>query len=464
MRAPLSGLFLLRSAPAVANDGDSGDGSGNAAEVDIADHHSARVDRGLHSGRPALRSAATGASSLARTTGLHAGEAARQRWGWVPDFPMAEPRRKPAAAADCAAQPAGSDRPLPINLATALYLSNARPLVIASAEASVQEAAAQLQSPSPLASGPQCRHRLLPSRRHGPVHRRHGHYRQQAVLCGGRRSDAQLRRDRRHFQAAGGPPGIGGPGVGPADRAERCLVGGGGGLFRRAAGAWQPGWRLDAVGRAEVLVRKTTGLAQGLVPQIEVDRASALVRFAAGSHRARANWRITSSRLAQILRLNPGRGRSDGAAASSDHLDLAPIWGRGLDSGWFGEPAGIGLAGAGPSEPRARAAGTAPSLDSQRHRGGRKRTRQRVDRRRLWRRNGHRPATLWGPLRHGRGSRLDAQQPWRETDRWSANGSLNSSRSRSKWPVPRNHVAQEVVQAHAQLEAAAARSRAPRPR
>ena len=45
------------------------------------------------------------------------------------------------------AQPSASDQPLPINLATALCLSNARPLVIASAEASVREAAAQLEAP-----------------------------------------------------------------------------------------------------------------------------------------------------------------------------------------------------------------------------------------------------------------------------------------------------------------------------
>ena len=44
------------------------------------------------------------------------------------------------------AQPAESDQTLPINLATALYLSNARPLVIAFAQASVEEAAARLQN------------------------------------------------------------------------------------------------------------------------------------------------------------------------------------------------------------------------------------------------------------------------------------------------------------------------------
>jgi outer membrane protein TolC len=64
---------------------------------------------------------------------------------------------------------------------------------------------------------------------------------------------------------------------------------------------------LDAVAKAEVLVRTTTGLAKGLVPEIEVDRARALLfdlqqQVAA----SRANWRITSARLTRVLRLNPG--------------------------------------------------------------------------------------------------------------------------------------------------------------
>ena len=47
-------------------------------------------------------------------------------------------------------QPERFDQPLPINLATVLYLSNARPLVIASAQASVQLAAAAYEGASVL--------------------------------------------------------------------------------------------------------------------------------------------------------------------------------------------------------------------------------------------------------------------------------------------------------------------------
>ncbi len=61
------------------------------------------------------------------------------------------------------------------------------------------------------------------------------------------------------------------------------------------------------MGKAEALVRKTAGLARDLVPEIEVDRAKALLYdLRQEVIVARANWRIASSRLTQILRLNPG--------------------------------------------------------------------------------------------------------------------------------------------------------------
>ena len=91
----------------------------------------------------------------------------------LPSPVVSENSYPPAIAA---AQPAASDQALPVNLATALYLSNARPLVIALAQASVEEAAARLQNANVL---------WLPNLnvgtdyyRHdgiGPEHRRHDH-------------------------------------------------------------------------------------------------------------------------------------------------------------------------------------------------------------------------------------------------------------------------------------------------
>ena len=206
------------------------------------------------------------------------------------------------------AQPAGSDQPLPINLATALYLSNARPLVIASAEASVEEAAAQLQNARVL---------WLPNLNAGT-----GYYRHDGT---DQSTDGTIIVDDKHAFAAGGGVTLD---FAVTDAIFRPLA------ARQvlAAREWDLqtarndalllvavayfdvqqargnlAGALDAVGRAEVLVRKTTGLARGLVPQIEVDRARALLfDLQQEVIVARANWRIASSRLAQILRLNPG--------------------------------------------------------------------------------------------------------------------------------------------------------------
>ena len=85
----------------------------------------------------------------------------------------------PQAPAIPPAAPAATDQPLPINLATALCLSNARPLVIAFAQNSVEAAAARLDRANVLWL-PNLKFRLpiLPPRR-----RRPGHQRRQNHTC-----------------------------------------------------------------------------------------------------------------------------------------------------------------------------------------------------------------------------------------------------------------------------------------
>ncbi len=205
-------------------------------------------------------------------------------------------------------QPTASDRPLPINLATALCLSNARPLVIASAEASVREAAAQLQGTQVL---------WLPNLSVGPSYYKHDGTDQS--------TDGTIILDDKHAFAAGGGATLN---FAVTDAIFQPLA------ARQVLAARQ--WdvqtarndallqvaiayfdvqqargnlaaALDAAERAEGLVRKTEGLAHGLIPQIEVDRAKALLYDLRQQVVAtRANWQIASSRLAQILRLNPG--------------------------------------------------------------------------------------------------------------------------------------------------------------
>jgi outer membrane protein TolC len=62
----------------------------------------------------------------------------------------------------------------------------------------------------------------------------------------------------------------------------------------------------DAVAKGRGLVNRTTSLARGLVPEIEVNRARAqLYDLELQEAAARANWRLASARLTRVLRLNP---------------------------------------------------------------------------------------------------------------------------------------------------------------
>jgi outer membrane protein TolC len=63
---------------------------------------------------------------------------------------------------------------------------------------------------------------------------------------------------------------------------------------------------LDAVAKAETLVRRVTGLARGWAPANEIDRAKALLfDLQQQAAVARGNWRVASARLTRVLRLNP---------------------------------------------------------------------------------------------------------------------------------------------------------------
>lgn len=206
------------------------------------------------------------------------------------------------------AQPAESDQTLPINLATALHLSNARPLVIAFAQAGVEEAAARLQNAKVL---------WLPNLNVGADYFRHDGTDQT--------TDGTIIHDDKNAFAAGGGATLN---FGVTDAIFRPLADRQELVARQAdlqtarndallvvAVAYfdvqqargSLAGTLDAVARGEVLARKTAGLAKGLVAGIEVDRVRALLfdlrqQVAA----SRANWRVTSARLTRVLRLNPG--------------------------------------------------------------------------------------------------------------------------------------------------------------
>jgi outer membrane protein TolC len=205
------------------------------------------------------------------------------------------------------AQPTESDDVLPINLPTALYLSNARPLVIAFARASLEQAAARLQNANVL---------WLPNLNVGADYYRHDGTVQAT-------DGTMILADKSAFAAGGGATldfAITDAIFRPlADRRELAareadVQTARNDAFLAVALAYfdvqqargNLAGTLDAVARADVLVKRTSGLAKGLVAGIEVDRARALFydlqQQAAAS---RADWRITSARLTRVLRLNP---------------------------------------------------------------------------------------------------------------------------------------------------------------
>ncbi len=206
------------------------------------------------------------------------------------------------------AQPSAADQILPINLPTALCLSNARPLVIAFAQASVEEAAALLQNAKVL---------WLPNLNVGADYYRHDGLDQA--------TDGTIIQDDKYSVGAGGgatlsfavTDAIFRPLAARQELAARqsdlqaarnnALLQVAAAYFDVQQARGRLAGTLDAVARAEALAKRTAGLARGLVPGIEVDRARALMfdlqQQATG---ARADWRITSARLTRVLRLNPG--------------------------------------------------------------------------------------------------------------------------------------------------------------
>jgi outer membrane protein TolC len=206
-----------------------------------------------------------------------------------------------------AAPPAEEDRPLPINLATALYLSNARPLVIAFAQASVEEAAARLQSANVL---------WLPNLNFGVDYYRHDGYDQT--------TNGTIITDNKNSYYAGGgatitfavTDAIFRPLAARQELAARqadlqaarndALLSVANAYFDVQESRGRLAAAIDSADKANDLVNRISGLAKGLVPEIEVDRARALqYDLQQQVATARANWRITSAQLTRVLRLNP---------------------------------------------------------------------------------------------------------------------------------------------------------------
>jgi outer membrane protein TolC len=219
----------------------------------------------------------------------------------------------PQAPAIPRAAPAATDHPLPINLATALCLSNARPLVIAFAQNSVELAAAQLQGAKVL---------WLPNLSAGVDYYRHDGYDQD--------TNGDIINISKSYLAAGGgatfnfgiTDAIFLPLAARQELSARefqleaarndAMASVATTYFDVQEARGRLAGNLDATAKALALEKQIRGLAGGqaeggLVPQIEVDRVLALrydlEQKAAAS---RAAWQTSSARLNRVLRLNPG--------------------------------------------------------------------------------------------------------------------------------------------------------------
>ncbi|HEY2839316.1 MAG TPA: hypothetical protein VGJ26_09215 [Pirellulales bacterium] len=222
-----------------------------------------------------------------------------------------------------------TDRPLPINLATALRLSNGRPLVIAVAQARMQIAAAQAQKANVL---------WLPSANAGVDYITHaggiqnptGNLAVQSAdtfIAGGsavlrvattdaifeplvarqvlrsRRIDTQTARNEALEQTAESYFNV-----------------------QMARGTYAA--MTDATVRSNDLSRRVQTLARGLVAPDEIDRARTLqAELEQSTQIALQQWRVSSANLTRVLRLDPA---AVVIPLEPDHLQvtlISPEWG-----------------------------------------------------------------------------------------------------------------------------------------
>jgi outer membrane protein TolC len=207
-----------------------------------------------------------------------------------------------------AEQASADDQPLPINLATALRLADARPLVIAAAAARVAEAAAALAGADVL---------WLPNVFLGGSYYRHDG-------GGAGNSGMEFINGRNQLMAGYGLTAV----VSPADalfaplalqqvllarkievQAARndALLNVAEAYFNVQQARGRLAGTRDAVARGQVLVRTIAALGKALAPPIEADRARAqLAEIEQAATAAYEQWRVASADLTRALRLRPG--------------------------------------------------------------------------------------------------------------------------------------------------------------
>ena len=218
-----------------------------------------------------------------------------------PTLTQGQPPNLPAARLEEA------DRALPINLATALRLADARPLMIAAAQASLRTALAQYDEAKVM---------WLPTVYLGASYYLHEGGAQ-------RTNGLEVSNGREQFLGGGGVTAV----VSTADALfaplalrqvvrsrtidvqtarNDALEGVAEAYYNVQQARGQLAGAQDAAEKARQLVRTVAALGKGLVPPIEVDRARAELAEAEQSEAlAREQWRLASADLTRALRLDP---------------------------------------------------------------------------------------------------------------------------------------------------------------
>lgn len=215
--------------------------------------------------------------------------------------PRVEPRSPPAPPAV-----APGDRPLPINLPTAFQLAGARPLDIALASERIRVASAQLERARVL---------WLPTLQMGTDYFRHDGKIQDVAgnVFGTSKSSFMI--GAAPIAVFAVSDAIFGPLAARQDLQARqallqaaqndSLLTVAEAYFNVQQARGELAGAEDAARRAEDLVRRTQALAEGLVPAVEVVRArTEAARRRQAVHTARERWRTSSAELARVLRLD----------------------------------------------------------------------------------------------------------------------------------------------------------------
>jgi len=223
---------------------------------------------------------------------------------------------------------APTDRPLPINLATALRLSNGRPLVIAAAQARVQIAAAQADKASVL---------WLPSANVGTAYIRHTGGIQSVTgdmvvdstnsFIAGGSAVLRVATTDAYFEPLAARQILRARQIDTQTARNEALEQTAESYFNVQMARGTYAAMTDAMTKANDLVRRVQSLAGGLVAPDEIDRSRTLLaELEQSTQVARQQWRVASANLTRVLRLDPA---AVVVPLEPDHLQvtvIAPEW------------------------------------------------------------------------------------------------------------------------------------------